>query len=273
MASVSAETQPTDISREGHKRCSLCGEVKPFSEYGKHSKSKDGFNQRCKPCRRESRKASDAAFRERHRERLREYNREWLREWREEHRDAAREKSRQWYASDLERARKQSREAERRRYAEKPEVVRAARRRWYRQAMESTSSTAKVSGPWTDEEDAVLLQPEVSAREAALMLGRTLASTSARRRRLLSEEDARRRSKEQRERDQERTLPRATNWGKRWTGPELELIANYDYSAVELGLMLGRTADAVETQRYEMQKDPRKARLAGLDTDVARLAD
>lgn len=34
----------------GLKRCSLCMEIKPISEYGKRSASADGLQYRCKPC-------------------------------------------------------------------------------------------------------------------------------------------------------------------------------------------------------------------------------
>lgn len=53
----------------------------------------------------------------------------------------------------------------------------------------------------------------------------------------------------------------------------METVARHDLTAVEIALRTGRTVEAVERMRSIVNRDPRKARLAGLDTDVARLAD
>lgn len=59
------------------------------------------------------------------------------------------------------------------------------------------------------------------------------------------------------------TQDQARNWGKQWTGPELEIALREDLTAVQAALMLGRTARAVRSQR-SLRKDPRKDRLAGV---------
>lgn len=71
----------------------------------------------------------------------------------------------------------------------------------------------------------------------------------------------------------DRSRDTATNHGSDWTGPELELVARYDYSALELSLLLGRTIHAVETMRGELKRDPCKQALAGTRTSRRRGAE
>lgn len=68
--------------------------------------------------------------------------------------------------------------------------------------------------------------------------------------------------------EQDMTLATATNRGKKWTGPELELVADQKRTAKDVALALGRTVQAVKDQRHLLRTDPRKARMAG--TEVAR---
>lgn len=58
-----------------------------------------------------------------------------------------------------------------------------------------------------------------------------------------------------------------------WTTVEMGVVARHDLTAVEIARMLGRTVSAVERMRSIVNRDPRKARLADVDTDVARRAD
>ncbi|MGX1726588.1 HNH endonuclease [Streptomyces diastaticus] len=53
----------------GMKRCGRCGDVKGLREFGRHKRSKDGRDSRCKPCHR----AAAAEFREANADRVREY--------------------------------------------------------------------------------------------------------------------------------------------------------------------------------------------------------
>lgn len=58
-----------------------------------------------------------------------------------------------------------------------------------------------------------------------------------------------------------------------WTSSEMELAARKDLGAREVAALLGRSSRAVEAMRHKIRHDPRKARLADVDTDVARRAD
>lgn len=68
---------------------------------------------------------------------------------------------------------------------------------------------------------------------------------------------------------QESTLDGAARRGFQWTGPELEVAAREDLTSREVASMLGRTLYGVTQIRRKLGRDPRKARLAGLDTEVA----
>jgi len=64
--------------------------------------------------------------------------------------------------------------------------------------------------------------------------------------------------------EQTATLDAASNRYKEWTGPELEVAARSDLTRKEVAAMLGRTYFAVKAQRYLLNHDPRKDRLAGI---------
>ena len=51
---------------------------------------------------------------------------------------------------------------------------------------------------------------------------------------------------------------------KRWAGPELELAARADLTALQVANMTGRSAAAVRTARRNLRIDPRKQNLAGV---------
>lgn len=72
---------------------------------------------------------------------------------------------------------------------------------------------------------------------------------------------------------QRETVPAASRNGYEWTGPELEIVARGDLTVREAALLLGRTYAAVASVRERLRTDPRKARLAGLSTTVARRAE
>lgn len=68
---------------------------------------------------------------------------------------------------------------------------------------------------------------------------------------------------------QGKTLEGATNHGRKWTGPELEIALREDLSVAEAAALLGRTFYAVSTARHSARVDPRKIRLAGIGGDRA----
>jgi len=78
----------------------------------------------------------------------------------------------------------------------------------------------------------------------------------------------RKRGDRNRARTNSRTAETATNLGKQWTGPELEIAARSDLTAQEVALMLGRTLYAVKHARRKL-KEPKWAEVAGLSREVA----
>lgn len=60
------------------------------------------------------------------------------------------------------------------------------------------------------------------------------------------------------------TRPTAHRSHYQWTGPELELAARTDLTAIEVAQMIGRTAFAVAHKRSALKVDPRAINLAGL---------
>jgi hypothetical protein len=60
----------------------------------------------------------------------------------------------------------------------------------------------------------------------------------------------------------------ATNSGKQWTGPELEIAARPDLTSREVALALGRTLAAVSTMRQKLRYDPKIQNLAGVSRDL-----
>lgn len=69
-----------------------------------------------------------------------------------------------------------------------------------------------------------------------------------------------------RKRQHDRSLDRARNHRKNWTGPELELVARGDLTREELMKVLGRTSYAINSARHLLRVDPRKQALAGQTT-------
>lgn len=53
----------------------------------------------------------------------------------------------------------------------------------------------------------------------------------------------------------------------------MEYLAGSTETAAAIAERLGRTRAAVARMRQQIRRDPRVAHLAGVDTDVARLAD
>lgn len=89
------------------KTCTKCGELKPFSDFGKRAASRDGHQHRCRTCfaawhasRKALRKVAAASWYRRNKEAHNARNRAW----RENHRDAHQEMNREWFIRNPERA-------------------------------------------------------------------------------------------------------------------------------------------------------------------------
>lgn len=72
---------------DGKKRCSVCGNIKPVSEFNKNSSSNDGYRSECKVCRKMrylknsmSGKKRCAAYDKKHRTEKSNYNAKYYRE-------------------------------------------------------------------------------------------------------------------------------------------------------------------------------------------------
>lgn len=82
--------------------------------------------------------------------------------------------------------------------------------------------------------------------------------------------ELRERKKEEIAARQADSLQHASNWGKEWTGPELELAADMSRTVGDVAKALGRTYAAVVAARHLLHTDPRKARMAGTDVKSSR---
>lgn len=70
------------------------------------------------------------------------------------------------------------------------------------------------------------------------------------------------------DRMQAETRPGAHRFGNEWTGPELEMAARDDLTAVQIAKMIGRTVSAVYTKRAAIHKaDPRTIAKLGYDPE------
>lgn len=74
------------------------------------------------------------------------------------------------------------------------------------------------------------------------------------------------------QRRQAETLERATNHGKQWTGPEMEMVLRGDMSVQQLALALGRTRHAVRYIKRQLieKHDPRYVNVAGMTEQMHR---
>mgnify|MGYP001164606646 CR=1 FL=1 len=96
------------LRAQGLKKCSGCGQVKPFEKFGKDKNRKDGRDYRCKACRAEySRQWREAnpEYSRQHYESNRERHREHFRQWYRANREKRLKYKRQWRQDNPDKAR------------------------------------------------------------------------------------------------------------------------------------------------------------------------
>src|SRR6266853_5889860 len=69
------------------KHCSICRIFKPYTEFHKWNRSKDGFRSQCKQCR----------YNDSHRPEVQQYKKEYDTKYREENRDKLKEYNKNYY--------------------------------------------------------------------------------------------------------------------------------------------------------------------------------
>lgn len=163
------------------KTCRECLESKPLGAFQRKLNSRDGMNPACRDC-----------IRERNRE-YRRTNRSKIQEQRREHRianqAALRERNREWREAN----RDKIREYDRYRYEARWGTAQERKRKYYiavaTQANERRRNENAMSSRlgvhhyqrWSRAEDLIALRADLSAKEAAFMLGRSIESVYRRR--------------------------------------------------------------------------------------------
>lgn len=110
------------LPTNGERTCTVCGETKPLTEFGRRKDSPTGFRSACKPCKR----VADTEAMRRWRERNPELNLERARQWSADHIEQERER---WARYDAEH-REERRLAIAKSRAENPEHHRELQRAW-----------------------------------------------------------------------------------------------------------------------------------------------
>jgi hypothetical protein len=192
---------------DGLKRCSKCGQDKPRTEFYADRRAADGCRSRCKACdlewqqqfRKDHREAYNgytAAWRDRNAEREREKDRERARKNRAADPEKDNEYKRARYAADPGKAREYKRAryaANRQRitaqkrlgYAADPEKPRDRSRTRYETVRAETRRQARRHYyQWTGPELEIAARQDLTAKQVALMTGRTYGAVTSMRRRL-----------------------------------------------------------------------------------------
>jgi hypothetical protein len=99
------------------KRCTICGEIKPISEFSFHNKAKKIYQVWCRECQKEYKKQWDKK------------NPEYNRQWTENNREYAKERNKLWYKANKEYSKERSK-----RYREKNIEHIKEREKQYREA-------------------------------------------------------------------------------------------------------------------------------------------
>jgi len=120
------------------KRCSKCGETKPFAEFHKLKRSKDGHKSQCKVCKAEAHKRYREENREAIKERRRQYyqeNKDYYVRWRKENKEAIREYSIEYRQKNKEALRERGQQY----YHENKEACRERNRQYYQDNREEAA--------------------------------------------------------------------------------------------------------------------------------------
>ena len=131
----------------GMKECTICGETKDVSEYGKTKRSSDGRVSSCSACRRQYYEDNKESYRARGRQH-RQDNREEIAAKRrhryysdEEYRERRRRKAKDWKLNNKEAVSA----AGRKWYQENKEAISARHRKWYQENKEDIRVKSKAS--------------------------------------------------------------------------------------------------------------------------------
>jgi hypothetical protein len=186
------------------KRCTGCGQVKPLEAFGVKSSARDGHRSQCKECRAreyQAQERTDAdraraadlarrryqadpekprAARVRYYRKHAEASREAARRDYWENRDQRRASSRRWKAEHHDEMLEHAREADRRRYQENREQMVTENLRRRAKVQNETADRAGNRGKqWTGPELEIACRDDLTLKQAALMLGRTLRGVEA----------------------------------------------------------------------------------------------
>lgn len=153
------------------KICTKCRETKPLSEFYLHSSHRDGLSSHCKTCILE---AAGEYYKSNQDKIL-----EQKREYREANRDRIAEQDRERYEANRDRSTERQRE-----YHEAMSTqVNGIRRR---DNVDSIRNAMHHRQSWSATEDLIAERADLSAKEAAFMLSRSIGSVMARRFKLRS---------------------------------------------------------------------------------------
>lgn len=177
------------------KTCSKCREGKALGEFRKDARRKDGHDPQCKECRhlgyeknREKVLAKNRDYRERNREQILEYARSYYANNREEGMEKRRsyyERNRGKFAEQRRVYRERNREhllVAKRSYGKS--VAAQVSSRMKQENDQSRSKATHHGQPWTRAEDEIILRTDLTEKEKAFMLRRSIHSVSSRRRNL-----------------------------------------------------------------------------------------
>ena len=153
------------------KACTKCREVKPLSAFYRNASHEDGLTSACKLCEIERHRE----YREANRDRLAEQKREY----REANRDRLAEQDREYYEANRDRI--VERQCEYHEYIS-TQINRIRRR----DNVTSIRNATHHHQPWSATEDLIAERADLSTKEVAFMLGRSIRSVTSRRFKLRS---------------------------------------------------------------------------------------
>ena len=179
------------------KTCTKCRETKPLIEFSRKSRNKDGLGSNCKLCHNNRQRGYRKANRDKILERKREYyeaNRDKIlickreyreanwdarREYHEANRDKILEYHRLYHEDNRDKILERKRE-----YYEAVSTQISARRRGEQRT--SARNATHHHQPWSAAEDLIAGRADLTLKEVAHMLGRSISSVTTRRHRIRS---------------------------------------------------------------------------------------